>query len=201
MKKISHMIMAALFVVVLLGCGMFNREIKASADSGKAGIFSEVRSDEALPRDSAHLIIKADIKTHIEGYYALESRESLHGKPGYPFLLNIDGQTAFWKVDGVKDSRPAYDDRGKTSRDPEAREGIKYTLEKKVWLKPGAHKVLFSLPEENYGIETDITLKEGEAATLEFRPVYRTKRSPTRTPTFLKGIARYEVFLNGERLI
>ncbi|MHB8770495.1 MAG: hypothetical protein ACYC7J_05825 [Syntrophales bacterium] len=201
MKKISYRIMAALFVAVLLGCSVFNREIGASAGSDKAGIFSEVRSAEAILRGSAHLVIKADIKTHVEGYYVLESRESMHGKLGYPFLFSIDGQRVVWKVDGSQDNKPAYEADGKTSRDPEAREGIKYTLEKNVRLNPGVHKVFFSLPEENYEIEADITLKEGEAATLEFRPVYRTKRSPTRIPTFLKGIARYEVFLNGVRLI
>lgn len=37
------------------------------------------------------LTINAQIKTHLEGWYLLECKNSLHGKPEYPFLFNIDG--------------------------------------------------------------------------------------------------------------
>jgi hypothetical protein len=65
-------------------------------------------------------------------------------------------------------------------------------------LTAGTHKVFFGLPEHNYSTEVEISLKEGETGTLEFKPIYRTKRIPARIPTFLKGIYRYAVFLNGE---
>jgi hypothetical protein len=45
-----------------------------------------------------------------------------------------------------------------------------------------------------------ISLKEGEASTLEFKPIYRTKKIPMRIPTFLKGIDKYEVFLNDKQI-
>lgn len=201
MKKILYGIMISLFAGGFFGCSGFNKEMRESAGGDKGGIFSEVRSDESIPTGSAHLTVKANIKTHADGYYVLESRGSLHGKKEYPFLFNIDGQTAVWKVDGSKDSKPAYDNDGRTSRDPEARNGIKYTLEKKIRLTAGSHRISLGLPAEDYTMEVGIVVKEGEAAMLEFRPVYRTKRSPTRIPTFLKGIERYDVFLNGKRLI
>ncbi|MDP2156637.1 MAG: hypothetical protein Q8K68_02875, partial [Nitrospirota bacterium] len=83
----------------------------------------------------------------------LESKESLHGKVKYPFVVNIDGQAARWEVDGVKDVKPAYDADGKTSRDPEAGEGFRYVLEKKIRLRAGSHRVFFGLPEDNFSIE------------------------------------------------
>ncbi|RPI37249.1 MAG: hypothetical protein EHM54_03620 [Nitrospiraceae bacterium] len=77
---------------------------------------------------------------------------------------------------------------------------MKYVLQKRVRLRAGQHRIFFGLPEENYFTEVEISLREGEAGDLEFRPAYRTKRIPSRIPTFLKGIDEYEVFLNGKQI-
>ena len=61
--------------------------------------------------------------------------------------------------------------------------------------------MFFGLPEENYSTEVEIFLKEGETSTVEFTPIYRTKKLPTRISTFLKGIDKYEVFLNNKRIL
>jgi hypothetical protein len=194
------------FVVMFSGlsfvaCGTAAKEMHTRSQSHKADIFTEVKDGGAIPKGFAELTIKADIKTHIEGYYALESKASQHGKQKYPFLITIDGQTALWEVDGVEDIKPAYNPDGKTSWDPEAGEGLKYILEKKVRLTAGTHNVFLGLPEDNYSIEVEISMKEGETGTLEFKPIYRTKRIPARVPTFLRGIHRYDVFLNGEMVL
>lgn len=193
------------FVLIIpaafMGCGTTAKKIHERANSEKTDVFTEVSNGSALSRGSSELIIRANIKTHIDGYYILESSESLHGKQGYPFVFNIDGQGIVWRVDGVRDVKPAYEADGKTSRDPEAREGLKYNLEKKVLLSAGTHKVFFGLPEEQYATEVEISLKAGETSILEFKPAYRTKRIPTRIPTFLKGIDRYEVFLNERQIV
>lgn len=186
---------------IIAGCGTTAREIQAKSQSGRNNVFIEVKGDEPIPTGFAALTIRANIKTHIEGYYIFESKESLHGKEKYPFVVNIDGQAVRWEVSGVKDVKPAYDADGKTSRDPEAREGIKYELVKKVRLTAGAHKVFFGLPEEKYAADVDILLKEGETSTLEFKPAYRTKRIPMRIRTFLNGIDSYQVFLNDKRIL
>jgi len=55
------------------------------------------------------------------------------------------------------------------------------------------------LPEEDYSTTIDIVLKDGKEALSEYKPVYRHKR-PIRIPSFLKGIDKYEVFLNGKEL-
>lgn len=193
-----NMIVVALGLMA--GCGATAKMITAKSQSGRTDVFTEVTDTGARPQGFADMIVKANIKTHEAGYYLGESGKSLHGKPGYPFVLNIDGQAAVWKVDGRKDAKPAHDDQGKTSKDPEARAGIKYTLEKKLRLRPGAHKVYFGLPEEDHWEEADITLRDGEEAVLEFKPVYRYKTQPTRIPTFLEGINKYEIYVNGVKV-
>lgn len=187
-------------LAVLAGCGAAAKMIAAKSQSGRTDIFTEVTDAGARPQGFADMIVNANIKTHEAGYYIAESGKSLHGKPGYPFVLNIDGQAAVWKVDGRKDDKPAYDEQGKTSKDPEARAGIKYMLEKKLRLRPGAHKVYFGLPDEEYYVETEITLRDGEEAVLEFKPIYRYKTQPTRIPTFLEGINKYEIHVNGVKV-
>jgi len=43
-------------------------------------------------------------------------------------------------MEGEKDSTPKYDKDGKTSLDPEAGDGAKYVIEKRVRLISGTHK-------------------------------------------------------------
>lgn len=193
--------LTSIVLIALVGCGTAAKQIQMKSQSEKTDVFTEIKAGEPIPKGSAELIIKANIKTHIEGYYIGESKESLHGKQAYPFLINIDGQAVVWNTEGVKDSKPKYDKDGKTSRDPEAGEGIKYTLEKNFRLTTGTHRVFFGLPEDKYSVEVEITLKEGASSVLEFRPIYRTKRIPTRIPTFLEGINKYEVFLNDKQIL
>jgi len=201
MNRLLILFAAILTGLSLLGCGTTAREIQARSQSEKADVFTEVKGNETVHRGFVELTIKANIKTHIEAYYILESKESLHGKDKYPFLLNIGGQAVRWEVDGIKDVKPAHDADGRTSREPEAGEGFRYVLEKKLRLHAGTHKVFFGLPEDNYSTELEISLKEGEMSILEFKSIYRTKRIPTRIPTFLKGIDKYEVFLNDKKIL
>ena len=58
-------------------------------------------------------LIRTHIKTHLEGHYILEPGDSLHGKSGYPFIFNIDGQGIVWKVIGVKEEIARHDENGK----------------------------------------------------------------------------------------
>ena len=184
----------------LLGCGATAKMIAVKSQSARADVFTEVTDAEATPQGYVDLVVKANIKTHEAGYYSCESEASLHGKPGYPFVLNVDGQAVIWKIDGQKDIKAAYDEQGSTSRDPEARTGIKYTLEKKIRLREGAHKVYFVLPEDEYLVDADITLRSGEVAVLEFKPLYWHKHIPYHIPTFLKGVRKYDIYFNGVKM-
>ena len=113
----------------------------------------------------------------------------------YPFLINIDGQAALWKLKGRMHELPEYVD-GETSKDPEAGMGIKYVHSKKISLRPGSRKLFFGLPEDDYYREVVINVKGGEAQTLEFKPEYRYKRLPTRIPTYMQGVRRYDILIN-----
>jgi len=206
MKQVMIPIVLLIIGIALTGCGVTAKEIKAKSFGERTDIFYEAREEGVPHKGFVDVVIKASIKTHREGYYVLESKKSLHGKAGYPFVLNIDGQSVTWKVDGHEDLKPKYDEKGKAVPDPEAGDGIRYVLEKKLRLTAGSHRLFFGLPEDDYALEADILLKEGELNILEFKPVYKSERKyysirkserMKRNETFLKGIRKYEMFLNG----
>lgn len=193
MKQIS-VILISVLSILLICCGA-SKTIALKSQSDRSDVFREVTTTEALPAGYADVIIRADIKTHLKGYYIGESAESAHGKASYPYLVNIDGQAVLWKAEGIKHVLPEYENC-KTSLDPEAGTGMKYSLEKEVKLAAGTHTVFLGLPEEPYYTVTEITVNSGGYYVLTFRPEYRYKRLPTRIPSFLQGISRYEALLS-----
>jgi hypothetical protein len=192
MKDPFHFVIVITAMAILASCGATTKEIARMSQSERADIFTEIVSEESAPTGYADMVIRASLKTPLAGYYPFESKESAHGKAVCPFLINIDGQAVLWQVEGRKHLLPKYVD-GKTSRDPEAGEGMKYVLEKKIQLAEGSHKVFFGLPDESYYTTVDIFLKSGGLYVLEFKPYYRYKIFPTRIPTFLKGVEKLEV--------
>jgi hypothetical protein len=195
MNRIS-IIVVVVALGLMVGCSGAAKMINAMSQSERVDVFQEMPGGESIPAGYADLIIKASIKTHLEGYHVDESKDSAHGKEIYPFLINIDGQAVLWKVVGKKHELPLYVD-GKASRDPEAGNGMKYVLDKRVRLAAGTHKVFFGLPEELYFTLADITVTSGGTYVLEFKPKYWHKELPTHIPTFSKGINKYDVVLNG----
>ena len=178
--------------ITLVGCGATTKEIARMSQSERAGVFIEVVSEGPIPAGYADIVIRSSVKTPVAGYYPFESKRSARGQTVYPFVVNIDGQAVQWQVEGQKHVLPEYVD-GKTSRDPEAGEGMKYMFEKRVRLAAGSHKVFLGLSEESKFTTTDISVKSGSLYVLEFKPDYRYKTVPTRIPTFLKGIDKFEV--------
>jgi hypothetical protein len=197
----TTIICAAILAIALAGFGTESKEIHSKSQSERTDVFAEIKPGEPIREGFADLLITANIKTPRAGYYIFESKQSLHAKPGYPFLVNIDGQAALWNVEGTKDIKRAYDKDGKTSHDSEAGEGIKYRLEKEVRLRAGTHKVFLGLPKDNYSIEVEITLKDGENAILKYKPIYNYKTHPTRIPSFLRGVRKYEVFFDKKEIV
>jgi len=196
MRKVITSVFIGVMSIVLIGCGAVAKTIKQKTQNTRPDVFTEIKNDDALTQGFVTLAIKANIKTNLEGYYLFESKNSMCGKPGYPFVINIDGQAAAWKVDGQKEILPSYDKDGMTSHDPEAGEGVKYVLEKKIQLRAGTHKVFLGFPNEDYFKELEIMFQEGKTYTLEYKPIYKYKTKPTRIPSFKKGIKEYEVYLN-----
>jgi hypothetical protein len=210
MEKMINLMLALITGLILIGCGATAKEIRAKSLSERSDVFHEVKEEGITPKGFVDVVIKASIKTHLERYYVLESKESLHGKPGYPFVLNIDGQSATWKVEGHEDIKPKYDEKGKAVPDPETGDGIKYVLEKKIRMTAGSHRIFFGLPEDDYALEANLVLKEDGSNTLEFKPVYKSERKyysirkserMKRNETFLKGIKGFEIFLNGNPIL
>ena len=191
MKKMINLMLALITGLILIGCGATAKEIRAKSLSERADVFREVKEEGAPPNGFVDVVIKASIKTHLEGYYLLEP-DTRHGKPEYPFVLNIDGQAVTWEVAGQVEDSPKYDEKG--GRNPEGGKGMRYVLIKKLQLKPGLHKIFFALPGENKSAGVTVTLNEKELSVLEFKPIYYRYAG---NPTFERGLSRLEVFLNG----
>lgn len=155
-------------------------------------IFNEA-ADRPIEIGQLDLILRLSIKTHPSNYYLLESNASLHGKPGYPFIVTIDGQSIVWREDGQIEKTPEYDAKG--IRTPEGGDGRRYVFERRLRLGPGNHRIEVALPEEPYAYATNVTLEQRSTPyLLEFKPVYR--RSTQHRPSFLHGLARLEPFLD-----
>jgi len=186
--NLNGFVLAAIVGTVLTGCMTTSQFMGAKSQTARNDIFSEVDKKGAIPNGYADLEISASVKTHVEGYYPIESKDSLHGKKGYPFVLNIDGQAVVWKVDGREETIPIHFEKG--GRNPEGGTGVRYEIRKKIRLAAGAHRVFFGLPAADYYREFDVTLKEGKSYTLAFEPVYKKQRRELRR--FLSGLDRLE---------
>lgn len=178
MRRTAVLLVASVAGVLLAGCVTTSQFMKARSQGARSDVFEEVGEKDTVRRGYALLEIRAGIKTHTEGFYLLESRDSLHGKKGYPFVLNIDRQAVVWKVDGREETTPIYFEKG--GRNPEGGTGVRYEIRKKIRLAAGSHRVFFGLPEEDYYREFDVTLMEGKSYTLAFEPVYKKQRRDTR---------------------
>ncbi|TAN42840.1 MAG: hypothetical protein EPN22_11535 [Nitrospirae bacterium] len=193
MKRIGVAFMAVVLCVTLsYGFDMSGKgQILEKAKSAKTNVFAE---EGQVQKGQAILIIKASIK-----------KEGL--RPEYPFVINIDGQAVTWKSQGMQDNLPKYAD-GYKSNNPEAGDGIKYKLYKRIILSAGTHKFFIGLPEDEYSKEFSLTVKEGGPHYLELQPVYkydREYRSKSdyglpRNRTFSKGISSYSILFNEQSI-
>ncbi len=182
---------------LLAGCtSAVSQRISALSADERADAFREVSKESAVLSGSAGLIIKAEIKTHYEDYYLLESKKSPHGKPQYPLLVNIDGQHVMWEMQGIRDDTVVYDNRGQET--PEGGKGMKYTLEKKLVLTPGRHRLAVALPGDDYIEEIGISLSEG-SNILEFKPIY-APGGIGHHPNFRHGVKKLQAFSNGREV-
>ena len=194
MRRTAVLLVVSVAGVLLAGCVTTSQFMKARSQGARSDVFEEVGEKDTVPGEYALLEIRASIKTHTEGFYLLESGDSLHGKKGYPFVLNIDGQAVVWKVDGREETIPIHFEKG--GRNPEGGTGVRYEIRKKIRLAAGTHRVFFGLPAEDYYREFDVTLTAGRTYALTFVPVYK-QRIPNlqRIPDirrFTNGFDRYE---------
>jgi hypothetical protein len=193
MNKTSIILFSALLVALFSGCGSALKEINAKSLSTRSDVFVEIKNDEAIPSGYSNVIIKVSIKTPPTGYYLWESKDSFSGKPGFPFVFNIDGQAAVWKIDGQGEITSPYDEKGE--KIPGGGRGIRYILNKKIRVTTGSHKLFLGVPEDECAREFVIFVKDG-VSTLEFKPVYRGDHQRL-APSFLNGILSFELFYDG----
>jgi hypothetical protein len=194
----TTIIYVALLAIALAGCAtntvVIEQIQKKSMERGT--VFEELK-DGTPTAGFSILIIRATMKTLKEGFYPLELKSALHGKPEYPFVFNIGGQGVTWLAKGTPDIQ-RRDLEGK--RNPEGGEGMKYFLEKRIMLKPGAYKIYVGLTEETLQKEVDVTLSEGKTSVLQLMPLYFTGRYNRNAGSFYHGLRDFEVYLDGVRI-
>jgi hypothetical protein len=203
MRRVATYMLLMILAISLIGCGA-GPKISIVSQGNKTDVFSEIKEETPIPKGFSDLVIKAHIKTHLEGYSLFEPKESPHGKPEYPFLLNIDGQVVIWNAKGVKEITPEHDWWGRIT--PEGGEGMKYELNRKIRLRAGPHAVSFVLPAEEYMETVEIKAEEGKTHVLEFKPIYNIDvttyktRSGVPLRNFMYELREYEGFLDGNRI-
>ncbi len=173
------------------GCSHVSKEIAAASLDERTDVFHEAGQDEKPSPDVVDLVIKAQLKTNLKGFYILESKDSPHGNPTYPIVVNIDGQHVVWQMEGHKEITPLYEN-GK--RAPENGPGMRYLLEKRIRIAPGIHKVFVGLAGDDFDKQFEIQLVRGELNVLELKPIYL--RNSHRIQTYLRGIKDFETILS-----
>jgi len=192
MRSLPVIVVIVVAALWMEGCAQSVRQVDALAETGTTGVFTEV-ADGFIQPGKVDVVVTLSIKTHLANHYLLESGKSLHGKPGYPFVLSIDDQTVIWREDGSAETTAAYDPNG--LRTPEGGSGRRYVLEKRLRMAPGRHRVAVGLPEEPVVCAFDLTIGERDKPyVLELRPTYR--RSGKERPSFLYGVSRLWPYLD-----
>lgn len=77
---------------------------------------------------------------------------------------------------------------------PDGDPGVRYTLEKRIRLSPGLHKISIAIPHDGYLNKFEITVGENSLNILECRPMYNRDRWISQN--YLKGIKKFEMLLN-----
>ncbi len=183
---------------VLSGCASVGQQPAAVCQGPWAGgPLTEMTAGETPPPGMAVVTMKATVKTHSEGYYLLEPEHHAHGKAGFRFAVTVDIKAFNWKDDGREELLPQYDAAG--ALDPEAGQGVRYTIEKSVVVAPGKHRVLLELPSEGRKISVEFDVAaDARPYVLEFKPVYNGPH--TRRFGFRYGVVAIKAFLNGAPL-
>lgn len=194
----SMRILFALVSSIILGCATRPSIIDQKLAENNKGAFTEYNGGP-VPADKSILNIKATLKTHkdTDGSYWFEKKNCPHGKPAYRFLLNIDGQSIVWTIDGKMENLPEYHPDGKPNRDPDAGEGIKYILDKRIAVSPGKHRLFFSLVDESLCKELNIIIQKGHEHYFEMKPLYRNHSRLQKWPSFQGELQSVEVHFDG----
>ena len=191
MKKIMRSVFVVAVLILAANCGAAREQIRTQSMTEREGVFQEVTTVDEPPPGFADVVVKASLKTHLSGEGPLlECENSPHAGPFYHFTLNIDGQAVTWEVKGVSENSPLVQGRHL----PEEGKGMKYSLEKRIRLRAGTHRIFFGVPEEDYTHTMTVDLQEGKSSTLEFQPTY--PRYKWGHPAFRLGFVGFNALFN-----
>jgi hypothetical protein len=171
MLTISRLLTGFLTVIILIGCAAHLEAAAGTAQSQTSHDLQGSQDKSLPPAGYADVVVQASRKTHLQGYYPLESKSSPHGQATYTFVVNIDGQAQTYVVQGRQENGPEVDDQGRTSAEKGV--GMQYVLEQKFRLPAGRHRISLELPGDQVVKETEVTLEDGKSYVLKFQPHYR----------------------------
>ncbi len=196
MKRICSLTALVFIIALISGCASLEKHPGALCTGPLVnGSAVEVSPDTRTPGTAA-VVIKATLKTHTEGFFPLEPKSHMHGKPGFRFVVVIDDKVFEWRDHGHLEKLP-FQERGKAN--PEGGEGIRYAIEKNFLLNPGRHRVTLKLPSEQISLTVPLELiQKAEPYVLEFKPVYNGPN--TRRFGFEYGVQDMDPFLDGAPL-
>ena len=192
-ESLKGICLIIIFLFAFWGCGGGEKILRPQG--ARSDVFTEARNSIPPPQGTVSLEVRASVKTPTPEHYLLESKTPPQVKDGYPFELEIDGQEIIWKEKGNLEKTPISGEQGRL---PEGGEGIRYVLDRTIYLAPGPHHIVFGLPADDFYTEVKASLKKDKPHVLEFRPIYAT--SLRGYPTFFRGVTRSEVFLDGIRI-
>jgi len=192
-ENLKVIYLTIIFLFAFWGCGGEGKILKPQG--ARSRVFTEARNSILPPQGTVSLEVKASVKTPTPEHYLLEFKTPPRGKDGYLFELNIDGQEIIWEEKGKLEKTPISGEQGRL---PEGGEGIRYVLDRTIYIAPGPHHILFGLPTDDFYTEVKISLREGAPHVLEFRPIYAMGRRGYHT--FFHGVARAEAYLDGTRI-
>jgi hypothetical protein len=193
MKKGILMLVVSM---VVAGCAANGALIKTSSVSTRNDIFLEAGITGTAPMGYATLKVNASMKTYRPSTFL--SGNDAHGRDELSLLVNLDGQALVLKSAAIEETMvPRF------ANDPESGSGTRYTFKKELYLKPGRHRIVVALPEDEVAVEREIMVAEGGANSLNITPMYGSVRRRVGfygVTSHKDGIKGLKVFLNGKQM-
>jgi hypothetical protein len=178
MKYIYTYICALFVIAVFTGCYKhIPKETAITADVKDIAFGTSAPSKE-----EADIIIMAHVKKKMT-----ENRNT------YSFTLIVDGKEFKESIKGVNEKESDItEERG---------EGIRYSLVKRIRVKPGIHEITLLTPEEKHSSKIIRELAGGKTYTVRFEPIYGPMRLG-RPKHFRSGVMNFDIFFEiGNHLI
>ena len=190
MKKLIYITALYPAILILAGCTSTPASVPCQiANTGSS--IAECDPSAPIPSRKGSLTIKTSFKTHQRDYYPLESDDSFHGSERIPIKVTINDAHVLWHISGKPHSLPSYNPDGSRNRNPEAGEGMMYTLEKTIIVDPGTYIITVTIGNDITVENIDVVIEPGIPQIVELLPEYYFCTRGSRSRSHFHGIADF----------